>query len=141
MSIDLGEINYWAVLVAAVATIMLGGVWYSALFAKTWAKLHGYSPEKLKEMQAKRPPAMFFGVMLVSYLLLALVIAILITAFKVDSAAAGAFLGFLLWLGPVTALAMTAYLAYDKPLGCYVLDGCYQFVFLVMMGAIIGGWQ
>lgn len=141
MSIAFQEFNYWAILVAAVATILLGGLWYSALFARTWARLHSYSPEKLKEMQAKRPPAVFFGVMLVSYLLVALVMAMLINAFKIESSGEGMFLAFLLWLGPVLPIAATAYIAYDKPIGCYVLDGSFQLVFLLMMGAIIGGWH
>ena len=36
MKLDLSGLNYWAVLAAAVATFMLGGAWYTALFGKLW---------------------------------------------------------------------------------------------------------
>ena len=41
------EINWLAVLAAAVSSFVLGGLWYSALFAKAWqsaAGQPGYDP-------------------------------------------------------------------------------------------------
>ena len=44
------EINWLAVLVAAVASFLLGAVWYSnALFGKVWQREAGVSDEKLKQ--------------------------------------------------------------------------------------------
>ena len=111
---NFGEINWWAVLVAALAVFMLGGVWYTALFGKLWVRLNGYSEEKVKEMQAKRPPPMFFGIMMGSYLLLAVVVALLITGFHTNSTRQGALLGFLLWLGPAAAIGLTGFIASDR---------------------------
>jgi len=54
MKLDLAHINYWAVLVAALATFMLGGLWYTALFGKAWARLSGYSDAKLAEISRSR---------------------------------------------------------------------------------------
>ncbi len=42
-SIDFKAINYWAVLVSAVATFLVGGLWYTALFGKQRTELLGYS--------------------------------------------------------------------------------------------------
>ena len=43
------EINYVAVLVAAVGSFLLGGLWYSpALFGKAWQREAGLSDEQLK---------------------------------------------------------------------------------------------
>ena len=139
--INFGEINWWAVLVAAFAVFMLGGLWYTALFGKLWVRLNGYSEEKVKEMQAKRPPPVFFGIMMGSYLLLAVVVALLMTDFHTNSAGQGAMLGFLLWLGPAVAIGLTGFIASDKPFGVFLIDGSYQLIFLVMMGAILGGWR
>src|SRR6266498_3292563 len=48
------NVNIIAVVVAAVATFLLGAVWYShALFAKQWMHAHGYTPEKVEEMKKK----------------------------------------------------------------------------------------
>src|SRR5690349_22981880 len=44
------EINWIAVLVAAVASFLLGGLWYSpVMFGKAWQREAGLSDEKLKQ--------------------------------------------------------------------------------------------
>jgi len=48
------EVNYLAVVVAAVASFLLGGLWYSpALFGKAWQREAGISDEQLKQGMAK----------------------------------------------------------------------------------------
>jgi hypothetical protein len=141
VKLDLSSLNYWAVLTAAVATFLLGGAWYTALFGKLWVQLNGYSEEKVAQMKIQRPPPLFFGVMIVSYLLLAFVVAILVTAFGLNSALAGAKLGLLLWMGPAVAIGLTSWVASDKRLGVYAIDLSYQLVFLVMTGALLAAWR
>lgn len=141
MTIELGAVNWWAVLVAALATFFLGGMWYQALFGKLWVRLHGYSPEKVKAMRAAKPPALFFGGMVCAYGLLAYVMAVLANACGATTWSSGATLGFLIWLGPAIAIGFTAWLASDRVPGVFVIDWAYQLVFLVMMGAIIGAWR
>lgn len=141
MTIDLGTINWWAVLVAGLAAFFVGGLWYQALFGKLWVRLHGYSPEKVKAMQAAKPPALFFGGMIAAYVLLAVVMALLAHACGTAGWSGGATLGFLVWLGPALAIGFTAWLASDRVIGVFLIDWAYQLVFLVMMGAIIGGWR
>jgi uncharacterized protein DUF1761 len=138
--IDLGSINYLAVLVAGAATFLLGGLWYTVLFGKLWQRLHGYSEEKLKELQAKMSPPLFFGGMIVCYLVLAFVVAVLITTFKVDSIYDGAVLGALLWL-VAAAIGMTGHLASGKRFGIFLIDTSFQLIYLVMMGALLGAWR
>lgn len=48
------EINYLAVLLAAVASMVIGAIWYSpALFANAWAKDMGFTEKDNKAMQAR----------------------------------------------------------------------------------------
>jgi hypothetical protein len=43
------DINYWAVLVAAVSSFVIGGLWYAPfLFGNAWQKAVGLSDEELK---------------------------------------------------------------------------------------------
>jgi hypothetical protein len=70
MPFKFDNINYLAVVTAGLATFFLGAVWYTALFGKMWVQLTGYSDEKLKQLQAKRPPPLFFGGMIVCYLVM-----------------------------------------------------------------------
>lgn len=141
MQIRLEEINWLAAVVSAAATFVLGGLWYTALFGKAWARLNGYSDEKLAEMRKKRPPPVFLSIMIVCYLVLSAVVAVLVAGFDVRGAANGAGLGFLLWLGPCAAVAVTGHVASDKPWGALAIDVSFQLISLVMMGAVLAGWR
>ena len=44
----MGEINYLAVLLAAVAFFAVGAIWYTVLFGKAWQRALGLSDEQLK---------------------------------------------------------------------------------------------
>jgi hypothetical protein len=140
MSINFSQVNIWAVAVAAGATFMLGGLWYTALFGAKRVALCGHSQEKLAEMQKMYPPPIFFGLMLICYILVALVFAVIAGAIGVITVTGGVGLGLLLWVGPVAAVGLTGHIATDKPLGVFLIDASFQLVFLVMMGAIIGAW-
>jgi hypothetical protein len=62
------EINWIAVIVAAAACFLLGGLWYSpVLFGKAWQRETGLTDEQLKKGNA----AMIFGVSFVLALLAA----------------------------------------------------------------------
>ena len=142
MHVQLDQINWWAVLVAAVVTFLLGAVWYSAIFGKLWVRMQGWTEEQAKQIQANMNPATFFGGMLASYVVLAAVIAILVTSFDLPrSAAAGALLGFLLWLGVAAAIHMTGHLASNKPIGAFLIDTGFQLIYLIGMGAILAVWR
>lgn len=136
-----GSINVWAVLTAGFATFMLGGLWYTVLFGKLWQRLQGYTDEKLKAMHTRRPPPVFFGTLLASYMLVALVVAWLCPAVGATTAAGGALFGLLLWIGPHAAIAMTNHIASDKPMAAYGLDGLFSLIYLPMIGAIVAAWR
>ena len=53
------NINYVAVLVAAVAQFIFGAIWYMPIFGKLWGKIHGFDnvpQEEQKQMMKKMPP-------------------------------------------------------------------------------------
>lgn len=44
------NINYLAVLIAAIVSMIVGGLWYSPiLFGKMWTKAMGWNEETMKE--------------------------------------------------------------------------------------------
>lgn len=139
-SINLGEMNWLAVLVAAVATFMVGGAWYTALFGKAWQKAHGYSEEQCKQMQAATPPAIFFGSMLVCYFIVAIGIALLAQMAGANSLANGATLGFILWIS-AAAIGWTNHIPTNVTNAGFLIDTSYQLIYLVGSGAIIGAWH
>jgi uncharacterized protein YndB with AHSA1/START domain len=137
---NLTTINWLAVLVAALATFMLGGLWHTALFGKLWVRLNGHTPEVIKQMQARRPPPVFFATLLVCYLLAALAAALLVVGLDLRNAGHGAGLGLVLWVLAV-AIQATGHIATPRPWSAFALDAAYQLIYLPMTGAILAAWR
>ncbi len=131
------QINYLAVGVAAAATIFIGALWYSRLlFGKLWVKAHGYSEEKVKQMAGRG-----FIVSLLCYVVMAFVLAVFVSYAGVSTVLQGAFLGFLVWIGFLATLGLTAHMFSEKPLSTYLIDAGYQLVYVVVMGVILAAWR
>jgi hypothetical protein len=135
-------INLWSVLVAAIATMAVGFLWYSPLlFARPWMILMGYDPEdkgKLEEMRksAGKMYGMSFAASLVSAAVLAKIVAIT----TVSSALYGMKVGFAVWLGFVTTVQLTNVLFAKQPVKLYLINTGYQLVCYLAMGAILAVW-
>ncbi len=131
------QVNYLAVVVAALATMLIGALWYSPLlFGKVWMTAHGYSQE---QMQKKAGRA--YIVSLFCYAAMALVLAVLVSYVGVSTAPQGAFLGFLVWVGFLATLGLTAHVFSEKPLSTYLIDTGYQLTYAVAMGVILAAWR
>lgn len=128
-----------ALLVAALAAWLIGALWYSpALFARAWAKAHGYTPERLAAMQAKSARA--YAGSFVAFLVMAAMLNFFLNHLGADSVQSGAGWGLHVWLGFALPIGIIGNLYSDRPIMAFVIDGGYQLVYLVAMGAILGVW-
>ena len=125
------EVNYLAVLLAALSAFLIGGLWYSALFAKAWAAKTGQSEETLKSGNM----ALIFGGSFVLNLVAAYVLAMFVAGKDWKHAALAGLAVGLAWVA--TALGVT-YLFERRPLGLWLINGGYQIVQFTVMGAILG---
>lgn len=133
-------INYVAVLVAALASIVLGFAWYGPLFGKQWMAMMGFTKESIdaakKKGMAKTYVLMAVGSLVMAYVLAhALVFASAYT--KTVGVSAGLMVGFWNWLGFVMPVKMGDQLWGGKPWMLLVLDGGYYLVSLCAMGVIL----
>ncbi|HEX7966502.1 MAG TPA: DUF1761 domain-containing protein [Gammaproteobacteria bacterium] len=134
------NVNFFAVVLAAVATFGLGALWYSPfLFGKQWVAFNGYSADQIEAMRKRGGKA--YAVSFACYLVMALMFAVLLRITHISAIPAGIKLGGLLWLGFVATVGLTANLYSDKPLKAYLLDSGYQLVYLVVMGLILTAWR
>ena len=134
------HINYLAVVVAAAVAFALGGLWYSPLlFAKQWVKAHGYTEERVNEMQKSAGKA--YAVSLLCQLLIALAIAVLVGYLHLSLCVQGLKLGLLIWVGFFLTHGLMANMFSQKRLGVFYIDSGYQLVYLLLMSAIITVWQ
>jgi surface polysaccharide O-acyltransferase-like enzyme len=136
-------VNLWAVLVSALATMVVGFVWYSpALFARPWTILMGYDPNdkaKMAEMQKSAGPSYMMS--LVASLMSALVLGKIIEVSGTAGAVDGLKIGLVVWLGFVTTVQFTNALFSRQPNKLYMINTGYQAVCYVAMGAILGAWR
>ena len=136
------DINLLSVLVAAIATMVLGFVWYSPLlFAKPWMVEMGYNPEDKAKMEELRKGAgKSYGISFVASLVSAFVLAKIIDITTVDSALYGMKIGFAVWLGFVTTVQLTSKLFGNQSTKLYLINTGYQLVCYLAMGAILAVW-
>jgi hypothetical protein len=131
------------VIVAAVATMVIGFLWYSPLlFARPWMRAMGHDPDdktKLAEMQ-KGAGLMYAGAMLAS-LASAFVLAKIIEITTVNAALYGMKVGFAVWIGFVTTVQFTAFLFERKPFKLYAINTGYQLTCYLAMGTILAVWS
>jgi len=136
-------VNLWAVLVAALATMAIGFLWYSPmLFAKPWMVLMGYDPNdkaKIAEMQKSAGPS--YAMSLVASVLAAFVLGKLIAVSGSVTAIDGLKIGLVVWLGFVTTVQFTNALFSRQRNRLYMINTGYQLVCYVVMGAILGAWR
>ncbi|MGH7457109.1 MAG: DUF1761 domain-containing protein, partial [bacterium] len=92
------KLNFLATLVSALATFVLGALWYSPLlFGKAWVKAHGYTEEKMNEMRQTATRA--YVVSFFCYFVMAFVLSMLLGYMQVSAVPITLWTGFLIWLG------------------------------------------
>jgi hypothetical protein len=141
MTIDLGQLNWLAVLVGAVVYFVIGAAWFApAVFGRPWMAAIGWDESRPRpEMNpiSYVGPAAF-------YLVASIATGVLAAATGTDTLEEGITLGLVVGLG--YALVVTATDAvFDpnkpKPWTWFVISGAYHVVSLILVGAILGAWQ
>lgn len=132
-----GDLNYLAIIVAALSTFLIGGVWYSPiLFAKGWMQANNFTEEDLKDTNMAKT----FGFSFLFALLMAFNLAMFL-ADEGTTTSWGATAGFLAGFGWV-ALGLATIALFEKRSWKYILiNGGYMVVSFVVMGLIIGAWR
>src|SRR5260370_14538431 len=99
-----------AVLVSAIATMVIGFLWYSPiLFATPWMRLMGFDPnDKAKIAEMQKGAGKTYGLAFVASIASAVVLAKIIDIATVNTVLYGMKIGFAVWLGFVTTLQLTS---------------------------------
>ena len=131
-------INNWAVLVAAVASAVIGAVWYSPfMFGNAWMRLLGRSEEEVKKGNPKRAMIGSF----ITTLITAYVLAMFVGYIDASTPTDGLQLGFWVWLGFVATVGFNTVLFEGKPRRLYLINATYQLISLLVMAMILAMWQ
>jgi hypothetical protein len=128
--------NYAAVVVSAVAYWLLGALWYGVLFNKPWMALEHVTVEQAKSMN----PVLPYIITFVLELLMAFVLAQICIWRNANTAARGASVGILLWIGFVGPVTFMTYMFEMRPMELFAINEFYPLVGLCLMGVILGAW-
>ncbi|MFA5684469.1 MAG: DUF1761 domain-containing protein [Lysobacteraceae bacterium] len=124
--------NVWIVLLAAVSSFVVGGLWYSpALFGKVWNRENG-SPA------GQGHPARIFGVAFAFSLLAAACFGALVG--PSPGLEAGLRLGALAGIGLVAASFGINYQFAQRSWTLWLIDGGYHAVQFLLFGLLFGLW-
>ncbi len=136
------QVNYLAVFLAAVVTMVIGFAWYGPmLFGKPWMKLMGYTgkPSK-KDMEGMN---MMYGISFVLAMLTAYILSHVMTMsenmFHYSRISTGLSSAFWMWLGFIMPTqATTTIFSKEKSWGLFFINTTYQLATLLAMGLVLG---
>ncbi|HEU4542721.1 MAG TPA: DUF1761 domain-containing protein [Jiangellaceae bacterium] len=135
----LGDLNWLAVIVAAIIYFALGGLWFMPrLFGNTWMHAIGWEPT-----DEDRPSAAVFVVPLITCLLAAIALGMLAHATGSDTFGEGIVLGLVAGIGLAgAALAVTAHFdpKSPKPWTSFGVHAGYHLIGMVITAVIVSVW-
>ena len=130
------KIRLSAVLVAAIAKMVVGAIWYSPrVWGTQWLALMGWSQKELQQRKTGLSKA--YGWTFAGALALAYFLAHCVAYMRAETPAYGALVGIWVWFGFVATTSLSAYLFDGRPLKLYLINQGYELVMFAVMGAIL----
>ena len=130
------DLNWLAIVVCTVFSMVLGFIWYGPLFDKPWMKLVGLKKEDIDPKDSMKGHL----ISLVGSFIGAVALAVIVKWMGyglVDGLLGGAFFSF--------AFIVTSYFSGDayerRPVSLTLINAGYRFVYFVVIGAILGIWK
>jgi len=129
------DINYLAVLVAAIAYFVLGGLWYSpVLFGNMWKKAMNIKDGNMKGL-GKVMAGGFVANLLTTY-----VMAVVLGLVGVATFAVAAQVAFWMWLGFMAPMLINSVLYEGKSWNLFIINAAYQLIGLSLAAGIVAIW-
>lgn len=135
------EINWVAVLLATVSTMVVGSIWYGPLLGKAWARLA--KVKKDPNFTASKAVVLYAGAFLVSFVsavVLAIFTTIVADHFDTSFLWSALWTGLILWAG-FTAARITMHDSFEgRRKKLTLLNVTHELVTIEVMALIIGLW-
>ncbi|MCI0330082.1 MAG: DUF1761 domain-containing protein [candidate division Zixibacteria bacterium] len=132
-------INYWAVVVSALAAFVVGAVWYSPLlFGKAYLELRGIVPGAVADIT---PSAAELLGEFVRNFVIAFVLAHFLVGLGFDNWKGAMQLGLWVWVGFQAMMLLGALLHERMPLMLYAIHAGDALLKTLLMAAILALWR
>lgn len=134
------DVNYLAVLVSAITSMIIGMLWYSPLlFGNMWMKLMKINPKDIEKSKMKGMNSIYLTAF-ISALLMSYVLSLTIKYVGAVTVLEGLQIGFLFWLGFVATVMLGSILWGGKPLQLYLINVFHYLVSILIMSFILVSW-
>ncbi len=135
--VEVGGINYLAVVAAVIVQFVGGAAWYG-IFAKPWLAAVGKTKE---EVQAAGTGWADYVLAAMAAAIGMLGLAVLVQATRANGLLEGLALGLIAGVGFVATIKAVQYRFEGRPMKLYLINTGYPVVVLAIGGAIMGAWQ
>jgi len=136
------NLNLWAVLVSAVVYWVWGGIWYAAVFTKSWQKALGI--DRLNAAEKARLDKDFPKALLahfISGLLTSVALSYIVRSSQDVSFIGGMLCGFIAWLGFAFTLNLNSLMFEKRPMPVFLINNGFFLVAFAVIGGILAVWR
>lgn len=130
------DVNWWAVVVSAVAYFVLGAVWYGVLFGNAWMAALGMTRE---EIGGGASPGQYLLTLIMEFIAM-LTLAVLLVNVPASGLWEGAAFGALVAGGVWVTLLAVTFTYEGRKASLFLIDAFYHALAFVVGGAILGAW-
>lgn len=136
------SVNWWAILVCAIASMVVGWLWYGPLFGKAWMNTMGMgsTPDDMKKaMQKSAGPG--YAVMFVGALVMAYAMSKVLGHFNAVGLHEALKVAAEIWLGFVATVFLGGVYFEKKGWKHYFITAGYQLVNMLVYAVILSYWK
>ena len=139
-NIDIGSLNYLAIIAGVIINQALGAAWYSAL-GKPWMAGVGLTMEDLEAMKGTARQWYPYVVAAVSALVFTLGLALVIQGMGAEGVVDGLVLGLLAAIGFIATSYATTYSFEGRSLKIFLINTGYPVISYAIIGVLLAVWQ
>lgn len=134
------EVNWIAIIISVIITMIIGAIWYGPLFGKKWMGMLGYTKEKMESMKKNTNMPLNYGIQAVGSLVMAYVLSQILGFADAATVNDGFIIAFWVWAGFVAPVMLGKVLWEGKSWSLYALDVAYYLVILLAISAVLVMW-
>ena len=135
-----GDVNWWAVIVCAVLSMVIGFIWYGPLFSKPWGRITGWTSEKTAALPRGKMATSYILAFVAAFII-ASVLAIALLATNADGIGDGIIAAVVLWVGLTGATIGVNMVFERRPLSLFGIEAGYHLITLIVYSIVLSAWQ
>lgn len=139
-NIDIGSLNYLAIIVGIIINQALGAAWYSAL-GKPWMAGVGLTMEDVEAMKGTARQWYPYVVAAFSALVFIVGLAVVIQGMGAEGVVDGLILGLLAAIGFIATSYATTYSFEGRSLKIFLINTGYPVISYAIIGVLLAVWQ